>query len=76
MKKKVKSPIIVGQPVEPELLPPMTVDESMSLYVALYTDWRDADIVLENMGYALEQDGILVPLSDRIQQAIKDAKER
>ena len=78
MEKKRESPIIVGASTNlgGETPRPPTLEESIELYTALYTDWTDADIVLENLGYLLENaEGILVPLSDRILEAIKDAKE-
>ena len=75
MNNKLESPVIIGQ--EPEIDPEkmMTAQESMELYVAIYTDWQDADLLLERLGCPLEQDGILIPLSDRIEQAVKNAKE-
>ena len=73
--KKIKSPIVIGHEAEPDPENVMSAQESMELYVAIYTDWQDADMLLERLGCPLEQDGILIPLSDRIEQAVKNAKE-
>ena len=76
MNDKLESPVIIGQEPEPDPENIMSAQESMELYVAIYTDWQDADMLLERLGCPLEQDGILIPLSDRIEQAVKNAKER
>ena len=75
MNDKLESPVVIGQKpgLDPENI--MSAQESMELYVAIYTDWQDADMLLERLGCPLEQDGILIPLSDRIEQAVKNAKE-
>ena len=67
-------PVIIT-PVPDSKQLPYTVDEAQALYVALYLEWRDADIMLERLGYSLEVDGELIPLSKRIEDAIQDAEE-
>ena len=43
--------------------------------VAIYNDWLDADVLLETLNVPMQNsDGTLKPMSDRILEAVENAK--
>jgi len=73
MNKKIEPIIVVPENEEEK---PYSAEAAKALYIALYTDWRDADILLETLGFPLERNGELRSLSQRIEDALQTKEEK